>query len=111
MRPSRVTCVASRIISPAPEYARWPRCTMCQSVKQPSSAEYWHIGEMTVRFGRVMPPRSIGANSSGRFNLDSLLRERFSYFSCKNDCIGLIAVEAERVGGNRHALAREAGDE
>src|SRR2546426_3857673 len=31
MRPSRVTCVASTIRSPAPEYARCPRCTKCQS--------------------------------------------------------------------------------
>src|SRR5512134_290881 len=111
MRPSRVTPVFSITNSPAPEQAYVPTCTVCQSVIEPSSAEYWHIGETTTRFGSVMPPRSIGVNSSGRFNLDSLLRECFSQFSRECHRVGLVAVETERVGGDRHALAAEADDD
>ncbi len=29
----------------------------------PSSAEYWHIGETTIRLGKVIPPRRIGVKS------------------------------------------------
>src|SRR6185503_6277007 len=104
MRPSRVTLVFSTTNSPAPEQAKVPRCTACQSVMLPSSAEYWHIGETTMRLGSVMPPSSIGVNSSGRFNLDSLLCERFSQLSCEDDRVRLIAVQAERIRGHRHAL-------
>ena len=63
MRPSRVTPVASIITSPAPEIAMLPRCTRCQSVMLPSSAEYWHIGDTATRFGSVMPPSRIGSKS------------------------------------------------
>ncbi len=48
---------------------------MCQSPIEPSSAEYWHIGEITTRFGSVMPPRSIGVNNSGRGKLDASFGE------------------------------------
>jgi hypothetical protein len=60
MRPSRVTLVFSTTKSPAPEQAKLPRWTRCQSVMLPSSAEYWHIGETTIRLGRVIPPSWIG---------------------------------------------------
>jgi hypothetical protein len=30
---------------------------------QPSTAEYWHIGAMTMRFARVTLPTMIGVNS------------------------------------------------
>lgn len=36
---------------------------MCQSVALPRSAEYWHIGEITIRFGRVTP-RSVNEENS-----------------------------------------------
>src|SRR6185295_20273337 len=77
----------------------------------PSSAEYWHMGEMTTRFGSVIPPTSIGVNSSGRGKLDAPLGEFPSQFPCKHDGPGLIAVEAERVRRDRHALSGKAGDE
>ncbi len=51
MRPSRLTSVISAMTRPAPPTARLPRCTRCQSFGVPSSAEYWHIGETTMRFG------------------------------------------------------------
>src|SRR5205085_7098013 len=35
----------------------------CQSVMEPSSATYWHIGETTMRFGSVTPPSWIGVKS------------------------------------------------
>src|SRR5262245_63148590 len=111
MRPSRVTLVFSTTNSPAPEQAKVPRCTMCQSVIEPSSAEYWHIGETTTRFGSVMPPRSMGVKSLGCGNLNPLPRERFSQCFCEKNGIRLIAVQAERVGGDRHALAAQAHDD
>ena len=51
MRPAAVTAVASMHSNPAPDSASDPRCAQCQSVALPSWAEYWHIGEMTMRFG------------------------------------------------------------
>src|SRR5688500_11540787 len=50
MRPSGATAVASAITRAAPPTARAPRCTRCQSFGTPSSAEYWHMGETTMRF-------------------------------------------------------------
>src|SRR6185437_10202402 len=62
MRPSGVTAVASMVRSAAPESARWPRWITCQSVMQPSSAEYWHIGAITIRLARRRLPTSSGVN-------------------------------------------------
>jgi hypothetical protein len=42
-----------------------PRCTRCQSLATPSAAEYWHIGEIRMRFLAVTPRRVIGWNNSG----------------------------------------------
>jgi hypothetical protein len=39
-----------------------PRCCRCQSVAEPATALYWHIGETAMRFARVTPPSVIGAN-------------------------------------------------
>ena len=76
MRPSRVTLVFSTMNRPAPEQAMLPRCARCQSVIEPSSAEYWHIGAMTaMRLGSVMPPSWRGSNSLGSDNGDSFLGE------------------------------------
>ena len=55
IRPSRVTAVASTITSAAPPTARLPRWTRCQSSASPSSAQYWHIGDMTIRLRSVTP--------------------------------------------------------
>src|SRR5580698_1247198 len=49
MRPSGDTAVASTINNPAPPRARPARCTRCQSLIRPSSAEYWHIGGTAMR--------------------------------------------------------------
>src|SRR6266849_6248319 len=49
MRPTGDTAVASIVNMPAPDCSSWPQCTMCQSVAQPSTAEYWHIGDTTMR--------------------------------------------------------------
>src|SRR3954471_9683881 len=111
MRPSRVTWVASTIIRPAPEYARWPRCTKCQSFMLPSSAQYWHIGEMTMRFGSVIPPSAIGVKSLGCGNGDSFFSEFLPEGFCKRNRLRLVAVQAKRIGGDGNSLAREAGDD
>jgi hypothetical protein len=44
------TALASVITSPAPPVAKAPRCTKCQSFANPSSLEYWHIGDTPIRF-------------------------------------------------------------
>src|SRR5258708_10863981 len=110
MRPSGVTPVASTIISPAPEQANWPRCMRCQSVMRPSFAEYWHIGDTTMRFGRLTPPSWIGVKSLGCGNQDSLLGKDLPQRFGERHRARLIAVQAERVGDHRHVLSGEAGD-
>ncbi len=62
IRPSGVTAVASAITRPAPPTARLPRCTRCQSFTVPSTAEYWHMGETTTRFGSTQSRIRKGAN-------------------------------------------------
>jgi len=42
------------ITRPEPPTALVPRCTRCQSFVNPSIAEYWHIGETTILFFRVI---------------------------------------------------------
>ena len=56
IRPSGNTAVASMIRRPAPERARLPRWIVCQSVARPSSAEYWHIGAITMRLRSSSEP-------------------------------------------------------
>src|SRR5260370_32415136 len=104
MRPSGVMPVASTIISPAPEQANWPRCMRCQSVMRPSCAEYWHIGDTTMRFGRVIPPSWIGVESLGSGNGNPPLRKKLSHRPGAPHGTRLIALHAERGGG--HAPVR-----
>lgn len=63
MRPSGATEAASVRTSPAPPWARPPRCTRCQSLARPSTALYWHMGETAMRLGRVTPRREKGENN------------------------------------------------
>src|SRR5450830_1191215 len=58
------TAVASMINKPAPERARPPRWIRCQSVGLPSTAEYWHIGAMIIRFFKFSFPNEIGEKSA-----------------------------------------------
>src|SRR5436190_11312004 len=62
MRPSAVTAVASIVNRPAPDISSWPQWTRCQSVAQPSTAEYWHIGDTTTRLGSVSSRNRSGSN-------------------------------------------------
>src|SRR5262245_7797184 len=110
MRPSGVTPVASTMTSPAPESAMLPRCTRCQSVIEPSMAEYWHIGETWIRFGNSSGPTLCGVKSLGSGNLDVPLLEDFAQVLRERDRARLVAVQAERVGSHRHALAGKTGD-
>ena len=61
--PSSRTAVASRNTMPAPPCANFPACTKCQSLANPSWAEYWHIGEITIRLREVMPRNCSGVKS------------------------------------------------
>ena len=65
MRPRRSTAVASIVTMPAPDIARLIQWPMCQSVAEPSSAEYWHIGATAMRLRKEMPPISIGVKRRG----------------------------------------------
>ena len=60
MRPRRSTAVASMVTEPAPDMASVIQCWRCQSVAEPSSAEYWHIGATAMRLAKRSPPRSMG---------------------------------------------------
>src|SRR5882672_3648731 len=82
----------------------------CQSFMQPSSAEYWHIGETAMRLGSVTPPSWMGVKSLGSGNRDSSFRKGLPERLGKRHGAGLVAVQAQRVGGDRHALAAKAGD-
>src|SRR5450755_2932735 len=48
---------------PAPERAREPRWMRCQSVAEPSLAEYWHMGAMMIRLARRRLPICRGSKS------------------------------------------------
>ena len=73
MRPCRSTWVASTITRAAPECANMPRCIRCQSLAQPSSAEYWHIGETTMRLASSRPATRKGVNKVLGMRIDSTL--------------------------------------
>ncbi len=64
MRPWRSTWVASTTTKAAPELASMPRCIMCQSVALPSSAEYWHMGAITIRLASSRPASLMGENKA-----------------------------------------------
>src|SRR5262245_8798528 len=63
MRPVRSTPVASTTIMPARVRASCIRCWRCQSVALPSAAEYWHMGDTTMRLGSVTGPSASGEKS------------------------------------------------
>jgi hypothetical protein len=64
MRPLASTPVASTITKAAPPIAKEPKWTKCQSLTNPSSHEYVHIGATQIRFLRVTPRIFKGENKS-----------------------------------------------
>ena len=62
MRPRASTAAASVITRPAPPTARLPWWTRCQSVANPSTEEYWHIGETAMRLRKVTSRTVSGVN-------------------------------------------------
>src|SRR5712691_2069498 len=64
MRPRRPTAVASTTRSDAPELASMPRWLTCQSLAQPSSELYWHMGETTMRLSSSRSASRIGENKA-----------------------------------------------
>src|SRR5262245_50330577 len=64
MRPCRSTCVASTTTMPAPELASIARCPRCQSVAEPSSELYWHIGATWMRLVISTEPSLMGEKSA-----------------------------------------------
>ena len=49
---------------PGLRHAQLIQCWRCQSVGEPSSAEYWHIGATAMRLGTVMGPTARGEKSA-----------------------------------------------
>src|ERR1700761_3950710 len=62
MRPCGLTSVISHITRPAQPSDILPRCIRCQSLAEPLSELYWHIGDTTTRLGRVSPRKVMGEN-------------------------------------------------
>src|ERR1700756_778178 len=62
MRPIASTWVASMQNIAAPESERLLMWVKCQSLAEPSSAEYWHIGDTMMRLASFRPRNSIGEN-------------------------------------------------
>src|SRR5580700_4771484 len=62
MRPMASTWVASMQNIAAPESERLLMWVKCQSLAEPSSAEYWHIGDTMMRLASFRPRNSIGEN-------------------------------------------------
>src|SRR5215813_5491244 len=93
MRPMASTWVASMQNIAAPDSASELMWVKCQSVAEPSSAEYWHIGETMMRLARFRPRNWIGANRA-------LMRECSGGWGWKED--GGRLITAARLT-NRHA--------
>ena len=62
MRPMASTPVASMQNIAAPDSASELIWVKCQSVAEPSTAEYWHIGATMMRLGNFRPRNWIGEN-------------------------------------------------
>src|SRR5262245_6249736 len=89
MRPARSTAVASTTTRPARPRANCIRCCRCQSVALPSCAEYWHIGDTTIRLGNVSGPTLSGSNrlGTGRFILPEAVEwDSFSALNRLRQC-------------------------
>ena len=63
MRPMASTWVASMQNIAAPDSDRLLMWVKCQSLAEPSSAEYWHIGDTMMRLAKVKPRKEIGVKS------------------------------------------------
>src|SRR5437763_8587875 len=74
MRPIADTAVASIVNMPAADCSSWPQWIVCQSVAQPSTAEYWHIGETTMRFANVSSRSENSENSDSAMMLERIVR-------------------------------------
>src|SRR5215475_10761509 len=94
MRPSGVTAVASMVSNAAPDRARWPRWMTCQSVMQPSTAEYWHIGAMTMRLANSRAPTRSGVNSALMSLVELLVAAEDAFLVERNPSI------RGEIGGN-----------
>ena len=100
MRPSGSTAVASVKTSAAPPTAREPRWTRCQSSAKPSTLEYWHIGETTIRFFSVMPRSVSGAEEGSGHGDERWARRapfpvsatRHSHYRLRMDAFGYLSV-------------------
>ena len=57
--------LAGEYLEAAPPEARDPRWTRCQSLANPLSLEYWHMGDTTTRLGKVMLRSVKGVNIGG----------------------------------------------
>src|SRR3979490_3417858 len=75
MRPRFSTAVASTNTMPAPPWANLPRWNRCQPGTSLSRADYWHIGETTIRF-RTATSRIFNLSNNMRCRLPGRAIER-----------------------------------
>ena len=72
MRPMAETAVASIVNMPAPDCSICPQWMPCQSEARPSTAEYWHIGDTTMRLARFSLRSANGEKRAGCMDLSSV---------------------------------------
>src|SRR4051812_35538672 len=102
MRPRRSTAVASTTTRAAPDIAIVIRWWRCQSFVEPSSAEYWHIGETTMRFDSRTGPRSKGENRGAVMRVPGVVWRDQRPWS------GEVAARGAAVQSGRHMRAAHA---
>src|SRR5712671_261122 len=103
MRPRFSTAVASTNTMPAPPWANFPRWTRCQSVTSPSRAEYWHIGETTMRL-RASTSRSFSLSNNMRLRLPGRAVQRHRGGGAFAFPLLLVDDLAEEVELDRHVV-------
>ena len=95
--PSRVTFVISVKSRPAPPTARLPRWTRCQSFGVPSSAEYIHMGDNTIRLTSSMSLNLKGVNIGGGGGSVMTPDSRANHRSCASTNFGSLSLRFECV--------------
>src|SRR5947207_237774 len=117
MRPWGSIAVASSMTTPAPDIASVMAFCRCHSVGSPSTAEYWHIGEIAMRFGATSGPISTGLNSNAMdvsFEIPEPFHIRLGADSSSR-VERMTADHFRQIDGavgtrNRHVISRQGGE-
>ena len=85
------TAVASMQNIAAPDSASELIWVKCQSLAEPSIAEYWHIGATMMRLGNVRSRNWIGENRTLMLGIPAAEKAAAGYFSCGRSDYQLLA--------------------